>query len=324
MTSKNKRIAQAILPIVIISIALWMLTLQGRASSGTVKASFINVGQGDSILLRDENGFDVLIDGGKPAAGPTVVAYLRAQGVNDIDVMVSSHPDSDHVGGLIDVLAMADIPVKAVVYGGYDGDTATWYSFATAVYNEGLVMTPAQYPDTFSWGDMSVNVLNPDAGLSSPEPNNASVVLLIKHGEVAFLFPGDIDATQEATVMARGTPIQADILKVAHHGSNYSSGADFLATVAPKDAIISVGPNSYGQPGADTLNRLAAAGAHIWRTDTRGTIVVFSNGTTYTVTGSLYQVFLPLIMRQPTPTITFTPTFTEICRKAPRASAVGM
>jgi competence protein ComEC len=99
--------------------------------------------------------------------------WLREQGVDDIDVMVSSHPDSDHLGGLITVLGMNDIPVRAVVYGGYQGTTTTWDNFGTAVANEGLQMTPAQYPETFLWGDMTVDVLNPEAGLINPDKNNA-------------------------------------------------------------------------------------------------------------------------------------------------------
>jgi competence protein ComEC len=150
--------------------------------------------------------------------------------------------------------------------------------------------------------------------LSNPDTNNASVVLLINHGEVKFLFTGDIDSTQEAKVVALGTPVAADILKVPHHGSNYSTGADFLAAVAPTDAIISVGTNSYGHPGTDTLNRLLAIGALIWRTDQNGTIVVQSDGVTYTINGAIYIVYLPLIMRQeitPSATMTFTLTTTN-------------
>jgi competence protein ComEC len=294
----KKRNLRIFFILLVLAALLSLLTLQGRAGTTSLKASFIDVGQGDSILLSDGNGFDVLIDGGKPDAGPTVVAYLRGQGVDDIDVMVNTHPDSDHVGGLIDVLALADIPVLAVVYNGYPGDTTTWDTFATAVADEGLVMTPAQFPGTFNWGDMTAQVLNPAYGLTNPETNNASVVLLVSHGSVSFLLTGDIDATQEATVMARSTPVAADILKVAHHGSSYSSSAAFLAAVAPTDAIISVGVNSYGHPGADTLSRLLAAGAAVWRTDQAGTITVFSNGSTYMIEGEFYFVYLPLLLQQ--------------------------
>jgi len=252
------------------------------------QVAFIDVGQGDSALLSDGSGFDVLIDGGISSEGPTVVTFLRAQGIDDIDVMVASHADADHIGGLIDVLALDDIPVRAVVFNGYTGTTGTWNNFATAVAAEGLVMTPAAFPSTFRWGLMQVQVLNPMSGLSDPDTNDASVVLLVRDGTKRFLFTGDIDAAIEAAVVARGTPVAAEVLKVAHHGSNYSSSTSFLAAVQPQDAVISVGPNSYGHPGAETLARLAAAGATIHRTDQEGTIII---------TTDFYRVHLPLVVR---------------------------
>ena len=210
------------------------------APTGTIQVSFINVGQGDSILIRDGNGFDVLIDGGKTSAGPTVVAYLRNQGVDDIEVMVASHADSDHIGGLIDVLELDDIPVESVFYNGYPGDTTTWSNFVTAVTNEGLTLTSAQYPQSFIWGVSSVNILNPISGLVNPEQNDASVVILLDHGDIEFLFTGDIGASVESDILDRGSSVVADILKVSHHGSKYASSAGFLAEVQPEEAVISV------------------------------------------------------------------------------------
>ena len=240
-----------------------------------------------------------------------MAAYLRAQGVDDIDVMVNSHPDSDHLGGLYDLLRTPEITVNAIVYGGYAGVTTLWYDFTTQVASRGLTLTPAQYPETFSWGAMDVSVLNPQPSLVNPESNDASVVLLIKHGEVSFLFPGDILITQENKIMALGTPVAADILKVAHHGSEYSSGVNFLAAVAPTDATVSGGTNSDGSPDQETLDRLLAIGARIWRTDLIHTIVVVSDGATYTIHGTSF-LNLPVIFRQlPTETPSPTPTQSE-------------
>jgi beta-lactamase superfamily II metal-dependent hydrolase len=97
------------------------------------KVSFINVGQGDSILLQDGAGFDVLVDGGRPSAGPTVLEYLRETGVADLEVLVATHPDQDHIGGLIGVLEATDIPVEAAIYNGYPGNTDRWFEFTAAV-----------------------------------------------------------------------------------------------------------------------------------------------------------------------------------------------
>ena len=139
---KNRRIPRLVLIIMVIALFALLLAWQApAAATGPGRVAFINVGEGDAALLQDGNGFDVLIDGGEPAAGPTVVAYLRQQGVNDIDVMVNTNPDADHVGGLIDVLQQADIPVKAVLFNGYSGTTTTWYDFATAVAKDGLYVS---------------------------------------------------------------------------------------------------------------------------------------------------------------------------------------
>ena len=185
MGSKRwKNIARLFLPLLLILItgAILLSANTSFANSNSLRVSYIDVGQGDAILLSDSNGFDILIDGGRASAGPTVVAYIREQAIDDIDVMIASHAHADHIGGLIDVLEANDITVESVMYSGYPGDTATWFSFATAVANEGLVLTPLQYPDAISWGLMTAYVDNPDPGLNNPDQNNASVVILINHG----------------------------------------------------------------------------------------------------------------------------------------------
>ncbi len=298
--------------VLLASFALVVLLIAAPAQAAAppvlLHVSFINVGQGDAILLHDDNNFDVLIDGGIPSAGQTVLAYLRQQQIDDIDVMVATHADSDHVGGLVSVLNATDIPVETVFYNGYPGSTATWNNFVTAVSQEGLTLTPLQYPGTRTWGSTSITVLNPRSGLSSPDQNDASVVLMIIHGNTRFLFTGDIGSSVEASILAYGIPLSAPILKTAHHGSQYSSSASFLSAVAPRDAIISVGTNSYGHPAPETLTRLDNAGAQIWRTDISGTIVVTDNGTNYTLsTTASYSLFLPVIQHVTSPGVLLRP-----------------
>ena len=318
----NRR--KSVLLAVFVSVVLVTFAATAYAATySSLQVSFIDVGQGDSALIRDASGFDVLIDGGKTSAGPTVVAYLREQSVDDIEVMIASHADSDHIGGLIDVLEIGDIPVESVLYNGYPGDTLTWSTFATAVANEGITMTAAQFPQTFIWGESTAYILNPLSGLINPETNDASVVVLLEHGSNRFLFPGDIDSSIEADVVARGTPIAAQILKVAHHGSAYSSSEDFLSAVQPQEAVISVGDNSYGHPADETIARLLAVGARIWRTDQNGTIWVTSDGVSYQIAAQYggnisYILYLPFTGREfsaplPTPVPTTpVPTSTPI------------
>jgi competence protein ComEC len=299
-------------------IAFFYTTSTLSAPTSDLAVTFIDVNQGDSALIRDANGFDILIDGGKTSAGPTVLAMIKEQGLDDIDVMVASHADADHIGGLITVLQDNDIPVREVYYNGYPGSTLTWLSFVDAVNAEGVTLTAAQFPQTFTWGNTTAHILNPASGLVNPETNDASVVILLVHGSTRYLFTGDIDSTIEATVIARGTPVAAEVLKVAHHGSAYSSSAAFLSAVSPLEALISVGDNSYGHPAEVTLNRLLEAGARIWRTDLQGNINIASDGTTYSIFPSVatyvvylpYQVKEPVELQEPTPQPT-DPTPTE-------------
>jgi competence protein ComEC len=172
---------------------------------------------------------------------------------------------------------------------------------------------------------MTAHILNPVSGLGNPETNDASVVVLLDHGQNHFLFTGDIDGTIEATVVARGTPVTADVLKVAHHGSKYSSSAVFLSAVNPNEAVISVGNNSYGHPAAETIARLLAAGARVWRTDINGTIVITSDGVTYTVEPSTVYIYLPLVIKStppPMPTPTDTPSPTPTDTPTPTGTAI--
>lgn len=285
----------------VVCLLVWIgWTNTPTQSAQGLTAEFIDVGQGDSILLRDGAGFDVLIDGGPADAGAAVLAALRTQGVAEIDVLVATHPDSDHIGGLIAVLNAVDIPVRKVLASGYPGTTATWANFVTAVANEGVSLETVQFPAVLTWGQMTAYILNPPAGLVSPATNDASVVIRLDYGQVRLLLPGDIPSSVESAVAARQTPVAAQVLKVAHHGSKYSSSAGFLAAVQPEEAVISVGVNSYGHPAAETITRLEAAGARVWRTDLDGDVWVTSDGNLYGIwnLAAIHpRVYLPLALR---------------------------
>ena len=295
LSVRRKAAVLAFLMVATLSIFL-VRDIRGAA---VLQVIYINVGQGDSAVLRDANGFTLLIDGGRTSAGPAVVAALNNLGITTIDVMLASHADSDHIGGLISVLQDHSIAVQRVLYNGYPGTTATWNTFATEVAGRGLTLEAAQFPETLQMGQMTVWVMNPAAGMGSPETNAASVVIKVTYGGRRFLFTGDIDTTIEATVIARGTPLAADILKVAHHGSVYSSSPNFVASVQPKEAVISVGVDNYGHPSATIIARLNEAGARVWRTDQDGSVFVNSDGITFTVLNAkIYDVYIPLIRGQ--------------------------
>lgn len=308
---------------VMVSISVAVLA----AEDNTIWVSFIDVGQGDSILIQDSKGFDVLIDGGKTSAGDTVLAFLRSRGVDDIDVMIASHADSDHIGGLIDVLEADDIPVEQVLYNGYPGSTLTWDNFVAAVTTEGLTLEATNYSDVHFWGDVTAYILNPLPGLTDPAQNDASVVVLIDHANIEIMLTSDIGDGVELQVASRGVPYWtgpeccAEVLKVGHHGSKYATSASFLSTVQPDDAVISVGDNSYGHPAPETLDRLAAAGVTVWRTDEHGTILAISNGIGYTISNLIYDIFLPLVSKLDPPTS--TPTATATATNTPLPGNTG-
>lgn len=248
-----------------------------------LRVTFIDVGQGDAILLRDGTGFDVLIDGGKKPGGETVLAYLRQIGVDDLEVMLATHADSDHIGGLVSVLQADDIPVESVLYNGLPGETQTWAEFVQAVADESLQLTAIGYPQSLAWGAATAQLLNPDPLIDYDDDNQASLVIHLTYGQVAWLFTADIDAAVETVLPGRGLPLQAELLKVAHHGSATASSSNFLAAVQPEQAVISVGHNPYGHPDPLVLERLAASGAGLWRTDMHGTLVVTSDGASYRI-----------------------------------------
>ena len=291
------------IPVTIALIPVLSLLLLNSLAYGhltdLLRISYIDVGQGDSIWLHASDGTDILIDGGPRSAGPTVVAYLQQENIDDIEVVVLTHGDADHVGGLIDVLR-APIPVESVLYNGQHHTSLTYQEFLTETMQRALTPTPAQVGQSYTWGALDASVLNPQTAPTGDQ-NEDSVVLLVTYGQVRFLFTGDIGTGTEQTILALGTPVAADILKVAHHGSGYSSSASFLSAVAADLAIISVGAgNPYGHPAQDTLDRLVTAGARIFRTDQGGTIVVTSDGQTYRVDADFF-VFLPLAIRAASP-----------------------
>ena len=198
------------------------------------------------------------------------------------------------------LLKASDISIDTIYYNGYTGTTQTWSNLVNLANGRSIPMLVAQFPHKYTWGEINAYILNPAGGLINPDQNDASVVARIDFQNSKFLFTGDIGSSVEAAVVARETPVAADVLKVAHHGSASSSSAPFLAAVHPAEGVISVGENNtYGHPAAESLARLASAGIAIWRTDQKGTIVVTSDGTQVVFPGVPFGfgVYLPLVVK---------------------------
>lgn len=281
----------------------WLLvllpTLLGAAPTHSaelpvISIAFIDVGQGDATLLRDGNGYDILVDGGRKSAGDDVLDYLQGAGVDDLEIVLATHADSDHIGGLITVIESDAIPIENIYYNGYPGDTLTWQQFVDAAAADGLTLVPIQYPQLEQWGGFSVQVLNPTSGLVDPDQNGASVVLIIDYAQLTVILPADIDSGVEQLLPSRTLSLQAEVLKVAHHGSASSTSSQFLAEVQPGEAILSVGTNAYGHPAPETIDRLVASGTTAWRTDLLGTILITSDGSSYKVSPRV--IYLPTVL----------------------------
>lgn len=246
---------------------------------GKLKVSFIDVGQGDSILIQTPSGKNLLIDGGKTDATTTVENYLRSSGVTSLDI-IGTHPDSDHIGSLDSVVK--DFTVNNVYMPNVINTSYTYEDLLNAIKAKGLTTTAAKAGLTIDLGSgIEAKFIAPVKG-SYTELNNYSAVLKVTYGSNSFLLTGDAETESEADMIASGADLQSTVLKVGHHGSSSSTSEAFLNAVKPKYAVISVGENSYGHPTAETLTRLNNHGVQIYRTDKSGTIVAESDGTNIT------------------------------------------
>jgi|GEM_PF-752607 len=242
----------------------------GKGASGATTVVFVDVGQGDATVIKS-GSWTGLIDGGPPGSEPVIEAALAKLGVRRLSAVVVSHMHADHTGGLTHIVSEWR-PRTAYVAG-----TPT-SALAGALSGAGTTVVQVRRGAGLRFGAARAEVLSP-AGLSG-DANSDSVVLRLDAGGRSFLFTGDCTGPNEAAVgsiCARGPPI--DVLKVAHHGSRYSTTSAFLADTRPRVAVICVGPNSYGHPTPATVGRLLAAGSRIYTTWKNG-------GVTFTVSAA--------------------------------------
>ena len=269
-------------------IALGLVTSSmfiSNANSQQLEVHHINVGQGESIYIELPDGSDVLIDAGKSNYGSTVVNYLKEQEKNiDIEYLIATHPDADHVGGMQEVFK--ELNIKNFIYPtDAPHDTKTWQNVLSLADSEGCTIKDSTPGTTFNIGGATMKFIQPSVDYR--DNNDDSVVTYLEYKDVNFMFTGDIEAEAEKDMVAQNLVIDVDFMSVPHHGSKGSSTEAFLAKAKPEYAIVSVGAdNSYGHPSADALNRYNAIGSKVYRTDQLGDIVIKTDGNTATINGN--------------------------------------
>ena len=265
--------------------------------SENVTVYFLDVGQGDSILIKTSNR-NVLIDGGPGQAGSTLLNYLNIYHISKIDLLFATHPHEDHIGGLVPVL-QSSIPIQDIVYNGYNYTTQifnTWKTLALthnltiANRNEVFALTPT----------INFTVISPTNPYQFSDLNANNLVLRLQVSNTSIMLTGDATTVSEQSMLASGLTLQSQILKVGHHGSSYSTSQAFLNAVTPTYGVISAGiDNSYGHPAQQTLDRLTQNDVSTYGTYKDGTVVFQLNSASQ----------IPILTPSPTPTP--TPTLTQ-------------
>ena len=239
------------------------------------------MGQGDSAFIEFPGGKCALIDAGEAENARSVVSYLKERQCKKIDYLICTHPHSDHIGGMVQVLEAVE--VGAVYMPRVSHTSGTFEKLLLAIDSKGLTVHGVKAGDSIAVEqDVTLTVVAPSSD-TYEELNDYSLVLHLAYGETSFLFTGDAEKLSEQEMLKSGLPLEADVLKVGHHGSSTSSHKKFLEAVAPTWAVISCdGNNEYGHPHKEVVNRIEKLGIEIYRTDRDGTVMAISDGQTVT------------------------------------------
>lgn len=246
--------------------------------SSNLKIYYLDVGQADSILIENNNEF-MLIDAGNNSDGPLLTKYFESMGIESFKYVVATHPHEDHIGGLDNIIN--NFNISTIYMPDAITTTTTFEDVLDAIAKKNMTYTIPKIDSTFTLGDANLKVIY--TGTDTSDLNNTSIVLKMTFGNTSYLFTGD--ATEETEEKILTKDIEADVLKIGHHGSKYSSTDNFLKKVNPTYAIISVGKNNkYNHPSSQTINKLNNLNIKTYRTDELGTILLESDGNNINIT----------------------------------------
>jgi len=246
---------------------------------GIIKIHFLDVGQGDSILITSDDGV-ILVDASLKNSSVTkgICEYIQKLGIKEIDYFVLTHPHADHIGGAPTVINTFDI--KNVIMSDCVTTTKIFEETLDAIESKDVNVLEAVSGDEYSLGKLNFKILAPNSA-SYSEINDYSVVFRLTYGEVSAMFTGDAEELSEEEILSKYSyqDLNSDLLKVGHHGSSSSSSVAFLKAVSPKYAVMSLGEdNSYGHPHDEIVERFEDMGITYYRTDIEGTIVFSCDG----------------------------------------------
>jgi beta-lactamase superfamily II metal-dependent hydrolase len=260
-------------------------------AEGQLQIYALDVGQGDALLIISPEGKSVLIDAGPPPAGDDVVAALQKRRIRSLDLAVATHPHTDHIGGMRQVIE--HVPVKNFLDSGQTFASDEYERLLRTISDKRIKFLTAKRGMKFELDSgVRLEVLNPRGDqewITKVRPggsveNANSVVLRLSYNNFSMLFTGDAEFETEALLMKSGAPLRAQLLKAGHHGSRHATSGKFLDAVNPEAAIISCGDdNKYGHPAQPTLDRLRKAGVKVFRTDLSGEIAVVTDGNKFEV-----------------------------------------
>ena len=249
---------------------------------GLATIHFLDVGQGDSTLFSLPSGEIILVDAGGPSAGPQESRYLKNLVISRIDHLIFTHPHDDHIGGIITLMQEFDV-INIYDNGFSNSDSEIYKEYISLIKKDRSIYNILRTGTSLIFGDVSIEVLNP-----RPPPtgnhNRDSIVMKVNYGNINVFMAGDMESNGERDLLKTSPDLSSQILKVSHHGDSDSTSDEFLKSLSPEIAIISVGKaNKYARPHQEVLRRLNSAGSRVYRTDINGDIIMKTDGKGYTI-----------------------------------------